>query len=164
MTLFRVLFRITRPSNSRSVHLSPSHEGRAGVYVWVLDDPDLRTKVESFWRHRRTRQPFFPCVGKRWDKGKTLIKALITQHCSAKSPKKRQERDLLNRLASQLKAKLDAGMSSVAEPLESVLLSIADMNRNAAERARVRVRAKWVDEGESSSNYFFLLEKKHGAD
>ena len=55
-------------------------------------------------------------------------------------------------------------MSSVAEPLESVLLSIADMNRTAAEGARVRARAKWAEEGESSWKYFFRLEKKRGAD
>ena len=33
VTLFHVLFPITRPSISRSVHLSPSHEGRAGGNV-----------------------------------------------------------------------------------------------------------------------------------
>ena len=70
----------------------------------------------------------------------------------------------MNRLASHLKEKLDAGMSSVAEPLESVLLSIAGMNKTAAEGARVRARAKWAEEGESSSKYFLGLEKKRGAD
>ena len=40
----------------------------------------------------------------------------------------RRERDLLARLADHLKKKLDAGMTSVAEPLESVLISIADMD------------------------------------
>ena len=156
VTLFRVLFPIARPSISRSVHLS--HEGRAErkCHVSVLDDPDLRTKVESFWLQWRTRQPFFPSVGKWCDKGKTQIKALISQHCSTKALKTRQERDLLNRLASHLKAKLDAGMSSVAEPLESVLLSIADMNRTAAKGARVRAREKWAEEGESSSKYFYV--------
>ena len=55
-------------------------------------------------------------------------------------------------------------MTSVAGPLESVLLSIADMNRTAAVGARVRARAKWAEEGETSSRYFFRLEKKRGAD
>ena len=70
----------------------------------------------------------------------------------------------MNLLVSHLKAKLDAGMSSVAEPLESVLLSIADMNRTAAEGARVRARAKWAEERESSSKYLFRLENKRGTD
>ena len=102
-------------SDHAAVHLSicppvpiPRGPGRWKCDVSVLDDPDLRTKVESFWLQWRPKQPFFPSVGKWWDKGKTLIKALISQHCSAKALKKRQERDLLNRLASDLKVKLDA--------------------------------------------------------
>ena len=93
-----------------------------------------------------------------------MIESLISHHCSSKASKNRQELDLLTRLASHLKEKLDAGMTSVAEPLESILLSIADMNRTAAVGARVRARAKWAEEGESSSRYFFRLEKKRGAD
>ena len=55
-------------------------------------------------------------------------------------------------------------MTSVAEPLESVLLSIADMNKTAAKGARVRARVKWAEEGEASTKYFFRLERKRGAD
>ena len=130
----------------------------------VLEDPELRSEIESFWIYWRTRQPFFPSVGKWWDKGEKVIKSLISHHCFSKASKKRQELDLLTRLARHLKEKLDAGMTSVAEPLESVLLSIADMNRTAAVGARVRARAKWAEEGETSSRYFFHLEKKRGAD
>ena len=93
-----------------------------------------------------------------------MIKSLISHHCSSKASKNRLKENLLTRLASHLKEKQDAGMSSVVEPLESVLLSIADMNRIVAVGARVRARAKWAEDGESSSRYFFCLEKKSGAD
>ena len=93
-----------------------------------------------------------------------MIKSLISHHCSSKASKNRQELDLLTRLASHLKEKLDAGMTSVAEPLESVLLSKEDMNRTATVCARVRARAKWAEEGESSSRYYFRFEKKREAD
>ena len=53
-------------------------------------------------------------------------------------------------------------MTSVAELVESVLISIADMDRTAAAGARVRARVKWAEEGESSSKYFFRQEKKRG--
>ena len=65
-------------SDHVAVHLSicppvpvPRGPGRWKCNVPVLDDPDFRTKVESFWLQWRTRQPFFPSVGKWWDKGKT---------------------------------------------------------------------------------------------
>ena len=102
-------------------------------------------------------------MGKWWDKGKRLIKSIISRHCSTKASNSRRARDLLARLADHLKKKLDAGMTSVAEPLESVHISIADMDRTAAAGARVRARAKWAEEEESSSKYFFRQEKKRGA-
>ena len=158
-------------SDHSVVHLSfsppvliPRGPGRWKCNISILEDPELRSEIESFWIYWRTRQPFLPSVGKWWDKGKMVIKSLISHHCSSKASKKRQELDLLTRLARHLKEKLDAGMTSVAEPLESVLLSIADMNRTAAVGARVRARAKWAEEGETSSRYFFRLEKKRGAD
>ena len=122
----------------------------------VFQDPELRSNIELFWLYWRTRQPFFLSVGKWWDKGKRLIKSIISRHCSSKASNSRRERDLLARLAVHLKKKLDAGMTSVAEPLESVLIGIADMDRTAAAGARVQARVKWAEEGESSSKYFFL--------
>ena len=142
----------------------PRGPGRWKCNVSVFRDPTLRSKIESFWLYWRSRQPFFPSVGKWWDKGKKSIKSLISHHCAVMASRSRQERDLLARLADHLKRKLDAGMTSVAEPLESVLLSIADMDRAAAAGARVRARTRWAEEGESSSRYFFRREKKRGAD
>ena len=70
----------------------------------------------------------------------------------------------LYRLASHLKTKLDTGMTSVAEPLESVLMSIEDMNKTACKGVRLRARVKWAEEEEASTKYFFRLERKRGAD
>ena len=143
--------------------LIPRGPGRWKCNVSVLQDLELRSNIESFWLYWRTRQPFIPSVGKWWDKRKRLIKPIISRHCSSKTSNSRRERDLLARLADHLKKKLDAGMTSVAEPLESVLISIADMDRTAAAGARVRARVKWAEEGESPSKYFFRQEKKRGA-
>ena len=141
----------------------PRGPGRWKCNVSVLQDLELRSNIKSFWLYWRTRQPFFPSVGKWWDKEKTLIKSIISRHCSSKASNSRREWDLFARLADHLKKKLDAGMTSVAEPLESVLISIADMDRTAAAGARVRARVKWAEEGESSSKYFFRQEKKRRA-
>ena len=141
----------------------PRGPGRWKCNVSVFQDLELRSNIESFWLYWRTRQPFLPSGGKGWNKGKRLIKSIISRHCSFKASNTRRERDLLARLADHLKKKLDAGMTSVAEPLESALISIADMDRTSAAGARLRARVKWAEEGESSSKYFFGQEKKRGA-
>ena len=72
------------PSLSPPVPI-PSGPGRWKCNVSTLEDPELRTKIESFWMHWRTRQQFFPSVGKWWDKGKKQIKAVISHHCSIRA-------------------------------------------------------------------------------
>ena len=92
----------------------PCGSGGWKCNVSVLQDLELRSNIESFWLYWRTRQPFFPSLGKWWDMGKRLIKSIISRHCSSKASNSRRERDLLARLADHLKKKLDTGMTSVA--------------------------------------------------
>lgn len=55
-------------------------------------------------------------------------------------------------------------MLSVVGVYQPVLDQLADLDREVARGAQVRARARWVEEGDSSSAYFFRLEKKRGAD
>ena len=50
------------------------------------------------------------------------------------------------------------------EVYESVLSRIAEIDLSAAKGAQVRSRIRWAEEGETSSRYFFRLEKKRGAE
>ena len=45
-----------------------------------------------------------------------------------------------------------------------MLQQLADLDVEDAKGAQVRAQARWIEEGESSSAYFFRLEKKRGAD
>ena len=55
-------------------------------------------------------------------------------------------------------------MVSLLEVYESVLSHIAEIDLSAASRVQVRFRIHWAEEGETSSRYFFRLEKKQGAE
>ena len=72
-------------------------------------------------------------------------------------------RDLLSRLATHLKGCVDSGSLSLVGPYQSVLQQLATLDVEVAKGAQVRARAQWIEEGESSSAYFFRLEKKCGA-
>jgi len=67
-------------------------------------------------------------------------------------------------LIDHLKVKIDGGSSSCVGPYHSALAELAKLDLEAARGAQVRSRARWVEEGETSSAYFFRLEKKCGAD
>ena len=55
-------------------------------------------------------------------------------------------------------------MLSVVGVYQPVLDQLADLDREVARGAQVRARARWVEDGDSSSAYFLRLEKKRGAD
>ena len=53
-------------SSSRPVPI-PGGPGRWKCNVSVFQDPKLRSNIKWFWLYWRTRQPFFPSLGKWWD-------------------------------------------------------------------------------------------------
>ena len=71
---------------------------------------------------------------------------------------------MLSRLAVHLKLRVDEGQLSCLGPYHSVLSQLAQFDLQAARGAQTRSRARWVEEGEVSSAYFFRLEKKRSAD
>ena len=106
----------------------------------------------------------YPSLAKRWEEGKSRVKALTIRHCCQRSSVSSQKRELLSNLAAHLKSKVDEGFLSIFGVYQSVLGELAALDLDAAKGAQIRARARWVEEGETSSAYFFRLEKKRGAD
>lgn len=71
---------------------------------------------------------------------------------------------MLVNLAIHLKSKIDLGMVSLLDVYESVQSRVAKIDLSAARGTQVRSRVRWAEEGETSSRYFFRLEKKHGTE
>ena len=60
--------------------------------------------------------------------------------------------------------KVDGGSSSCVGPHHSAMTELVKLDLEAPWGAQVRSRARRVEEGETSSAYFFRLKKKCGAD
>ena len=71
---------------------------------------------------------------------------------------------MLTRLASHLKGQVDSGRASSVGPYHSTLDCLQVLDLEAARGVQVRPRVRWTEEGESSSSYFFRLEKKRFID
>ena len=132
--------------------------------VSVLEEEEYVHLVNTFWAGWRRRKHLFPSLAKWWEAGKSEIKGLSIAFCSSRSSVSSVRRGILSKLASHLKEKVDGGMLSLFCVYQSVLCQLADLDKEIARGAQVRARARWVEEGESSSAYFFRLEKKRGAD
>ena len=138
--------------------------GRWKLNVSFLDDPEYVSLISDFLLGWRRRQNQYSSLTKWWDVCKDRIKGLSINFGVAKSRASCGQRDLLVRLAEHLKSKLDLGNLSCLGPYNSTLAELAKFDLKAAQGAQVRSRVRWVEESESSSAFFFRLERKRGAD
>ena len=130
----------------------------------ILHEDAYMSLITNFWDDWRYRQSDFSSLAKWWDEGKKKIKGLTIRYCCSRTIDCNFKKDLLSRLAAHLKARIDAGFTSCLDIYHSTLADIAKLELQSARGAQVRARARWVEEGESSSAYFFRLEKKRAAD
>ena len=63
-----------------------------------------------------------------------------------------------------LKSLVDQGHVSALSDYKVALSNLQEFSLDEARGAQVRSRARWVEEGESSTAYFFRLEKKRRAE
>ena len=115
----------------------------------------------SSWQSRKSD---FATLTSWWDEGKSRLKGLTIGFCKRRNSSKRQECSVLSHLAYFLKAKIDSGSLSLVGTYHSVLSRLKQLDFDAARGAQVRSRVKWVEQGETSSAYFFGLEKKRSVD
>lgn len=153
-----VLFSVNVP---RAVSRGP---GRWKLNISYLDDDDYVSLISDFLVDWRRHQNRFSSLAKWWEACKAQIKGLSISYGVAKSRACHGQRDLLVRLADHLKSKVDLGISSCLGPYKSTLAELAKLDLKVAQGAQVRSRVQWVEEGESSSAFFFRLERKRGAD
>ena len=141
----------------------PRGPGRWRLNISILSDVTFVDAVKVFWVSWRRYKISFDSLQSWWDRGKERVKGIAIKLCNCKSKDSKQCRSLLVNLADHLKSKIDLGMVSLLEVYESVLSRIAEIDLSAARGVQVRSRIRWA-EGETSSRYFFRLEKKRGAE
>ena len=129
----------------------------------ILEESDYVRQIEILWSRWRDQKERFPSLAKWWEASKSRIKELSINYCCAKSSDNAVKRDLLSRLASHLKERVDSGVLSLVGPYQSVLQQLAALDVEVAKGAQVCARARWIEEGDTSSSYFFRLENKHGS-
>ena len=139
----------------------PPGPGRWHLNASFLSHPDFVTLISDFWATWRLCKNNFDSLLKWWDVGKGKIKGLDIRFCCQQSIDRSQSRSLLSNLAQHLKLRIDAGAVSLSDIYQNVLSRVAEIDSVSARGSQVRSRIQWVEEGESSSSFFFRLEKKH---
>ena len=142
----------------------PPGPGLWKVNLSVLDEAEYIDLISIFWSYWQSRQSSFPSLTGWWDSGKAHIKRVSINYCVNRGKSKVVECDILSKLAAHLKIHVDSGRLSFLPVYLSTLSRLRAMDVEVARGAQVRARSTWVEEGESSSAYFFRLENKNGTD
>ena len=120
--------------------------------------------VRNFWAVWRLQQPSFPSLLLWWDCGKDRLKGLAIRSSRDRAREQSASRSLLSRLHFHLKGLTDRGSASLVPVFENVSSSISQLDLSDAEGAKVCARMRWAEEGETSSKYYFRLERKPCSD
>ena len=142
----------------------PRGPGKWKLNISILKDDVFISDVKTFWSKWKLRKLCFTSLQNWWDSGKSKIKGIAINHCVKLASERSLKRNLLVNLASHLKSRVDSGVVSCFDVLESVQSQIAEIDLFAAKGAQIRSRVKWAEEGEQSTSYFLRLEKKNSSD
>ena len=149
--------------------LCPWAHGLWKLNLSILEKDEYVSLITDFGFFWQRCQSGFSSLTRWWDAGKSHIKRLSINYCKNRNKSKCIERNILVNLVAHLKTHVDSGRLSLL-PIYLCTLSRLDaldceVARGAQVRgAQVRARARWAEEGESSTAFFFRLEKKRATD
>ena len=125
-----------------------------------LDKGEYIDLISTSWYYWQSRQSSFSSLTGWCDSSKSHIKHISKGHSKCKVV----ERNISSSLAAHLKSYIDSGRVSFLPVFLSTLSRLRALDLEVACGAQVCARSRWVEEGKSSSAYFFWLEQKNGTD
>ena len=120
-----------------------------GTFLW----DDWKTKIDHFKS---------PLVW--WDKAKSHFKLISIRRAKIRGKLRRHECHQLEQQLERLQIKAQSGNTSDIERFLLVKEKLKQLDIRDLESTKIRVKARFMEDGEKSSRYFFSLEKQQKAD
>lgn len=139
-----------------------------GPGVWkfnvsLLDQPNYRSLVKSFWTFWRTRKETFTSLCDWWDQGKFFLREITRCYARSLANERSAYKQELLRKLRQLQRLFDHGDQSAFSHLCNIQEELRAVHLREARASQIRSRSQWAEEGERSSSFFLNLENKHRA-
>jgi hypothetical protein len=134
-----------------------------GPGVWkfntsLLADAEFVAQVRTFWANWQEEKADFPNLAVWWDAGKKRLKRLMRRYSRERASARRARLTSLERTLYHLNRREGNG-EDVSQFIADAKASIEAEYSHQAQGARLRAKEQWAEEGETSSAYFFRLEK-----
>lgn len=150
-------------SDHSAVEVTIQHKPQRskGRGVWkmntsILDNKLYQQEIRAFLKYWKTRKNDWDNIAIWWDVGKKRIKQITIKHCVRKAKyRKSQEKELINKLTE-----LQRQTTVNTELIEATQRKLTEIDVEKIRGVQIRSRATWMEKGEKSTKYFFVLEKK----
>ena len=130
----------------------------------LLKDPLFQADVERFWGCWQSKLDDFDDPLKWWDRAKQEFKVIAIRRAKIRRKLQGHERFKLERELDRLQEQAVNGTTRDIERYLSAKEKLRQLELVDLEAIKVRTKARFIEEGERSTRYFFSLEKSRRAD
>jgi len=126
----------------------------------LLQDPIFTDDIQSFWQEWLLQKNTFDNPLIWWDKAKQNFKRIAIHRSTTLRKTQRNERYQLERSLHHLQQKAANGNSTDIEHYLTAKEKLKQFELTDLEAIKIRTKARFLEEGEKSTRYFYSLEKK----
>ena len=135
-----------------------------GTLITLLDDAIFNLEICEFWSQWLTEQPNFPFLLQWWESAKQNFKRIAIKPSVTLRKLERAEYNRRSHDLDRLKTTASTGNPAATEQFLLAKKQLNDLEQRSLEAVKIRAKARFMEEGEKSSRYFYSLEKRRQAD
>lgn len=129
----------------------------------LLSDPVFAAEIRSFWESWLAEKETLPNPLLWWDKAKHSFKQIAIRRATILRKIERHERHQLESNLQFLQQKASNGSPADIEKYLLTKEKLKQFEINELEAVKLRAKARFTEEGEKSTRYFYSLEKRQQA-
>ena len=136
---------------------------RGGVWKFnssLLNDAIFKRELSQLIKGQKQSMANFQTIGVWWDNLKVIIRNFCQKYCSRKRKTTNCFRTSLTNRLIRAKNDFAHGNELRSAEIRDLDCSLSSLASREAEGAKIRSRAKWFEEGEKPTRYFFRRENQ----
>ncbi|KAL9984497.1 hypothetical protein ACROYT_G006797 [Oculina patagonica] len=130
----------------------------------LLNNASFNTELIAFWNNWLTKKADFDNLLIWWDKAKFNFKQIAIYHASKLRKIQNTQRATLERRLVNLQHKAASGLPADVANYLTAKQQLKQFDLDDLESVKIRTKARFAEEGEKSTRYFYNLEKSRQAD
>ena len=130
----------------------------------LLSDAAFESQISDFWSSWKAKYDDYDDPLLWWDRAKNQFKIIAIRYAKLLGKQKRHERLQLERSLIKLQQRSNNGNTKNIENYLLVKEKLKQLELKELEAIKIKTKARFLEEGERSTRYFYSLDKSRQAD